>query len=115
VGFAILMVIGIACSIWMHHVPVMYYEAHKLGISIYVSSFMICVIIILYNAIREYPIPAFFILGFGILIVLLFIASVIYFPLVYMIVTHWIRGDKRKNQIDTTFRAAGDEDQLDDL
>lgn len=115
VGFGIMMLIGIVCSIWMHHVAVMYYEAHKLAITIYVSSFMICIIIILYNAIRDYPIPAFFILGFGILIVLLFIASVLYVPLVYQIVFNLIRGDKARNQIDTSFRVDGGEDQLDQL
>jgi hypothetical protein len=115
VGFALLMLIGIVCSLWLHHVPVMYREADKIGVSIYLSSALICLLIIIFNAVRDFQIVAFFILGFGILVILLVMTITIYFPLLYFIALKLIRGEKGTGKIETDFEAEGKDDKLDDL
>eukprot|EP01087_Luapelamoeba_hula_P014713 TRINITY_DN4360_c0_g1_i2.p1 TRINITY_DN4360_c0_g1~~TRINITY_DN4360_c0_g1_i2.p1 ORF type:complete len:851 (-),score=84.01 TRINITY_DN4360_c0_g1_i2:131-2683(-) len=119
-GFLLEMVIGVVCSLWLFHVPVMFGEAKSLGWAIYLSSGITVIVVVMFNALRNYPVVVFYILGFGILLALYAIALMLYAPVLYYLVRRVLR-DKGDVTVDVgdiiapEDKAVKVEDELDHL
>eukprot|EP01087_Luapelamoeba_hula_P021233 TRINITY_DN7384_c0_g2_i3.p1 TRINITY_DN7384_c0_g2~~TRINITY_DN7384_c0_g2_i3.p1 ORF type:complete len:853 (+),score=95.08 TRINITY_DN7384_c0_g2_i3:165-2723(+) len=115
VGFLLEMLIGVVCSVWLYHVPVFLGEAKMLGFIIYAVSLITVVIVVLFNALRVYPVAVFYLLGLGNLLAIFVIAVLLYAPVVYLMCVRLL-GRHKTAPIDTNFVPAADKgDGLDDL
>jgi len=115
--YGLIMIATIVISLVLIPATIMWNEARYIGLTVYATSAVSVVTIILVNALRDIPLAWFVLLEIGILAGVLCVVLVLYTPLVVIIIYRHITRRKRKVAIETDVVDKDNEkpDELDDL